>query len=477
MSFTSVNYYIFLICSYAIFNIISRRWRNKFLLLASIFFYLSFDPRYLLFLLVTILVSYSCAHVITTLPKQRVRKAALVAAIFVELLMLGLTKYWNPLAQSTKWFSPINILIPLGISFYTFQSIGYLTDVYRGTIKLESNFIRYALFLGFFPHLLAGPIEPAKHFLPQIQDFKNVHLSTTAAGIFLIVTGLMKKLIIADRLKPIVDIIFNNPQDQKGLSVALGAILARFQIYNDFSGYTDIAIGSALLFGINLTKNFNRPFFSASISEYWRRWHISLSIWIRDYIFYPLLATKVSQLGVNFLIMFTFLALGLWHGGTMNFILYGAIQGLFVITDYQTKKMRLHFYQITRLDMWPKTLKSICIFNTFFFLVVPPTILFRSQDTATSWILYKNLISSAWSLNSINFIFKSPYLVQCLSIGLVAIILYEFFDWIHSENMDIANFLLKKSIWLFGFVMLTFLAFIIVFGNPESRSQFIYMQF
>ncbi|MFA6236999.1 MAG: MBOAT family O-acyltransferase [Bacteriovorax sp.] len=408
---------------------------------------------------------------------EKRKKVALYFALFTELMLLGLTKYWNPLAQSTGIFSPINILIPLGISFYTFQSVGYIFDVYRGKLQVELNFPRYALFLSFFPHLLAGPIEPAQHFLPQIQKSKSFEARSLAFGIILILAGLFKKLVIADRLGPIVNLVFDNPKEHFGLGIAFATLLARYQIYCDFSGYTDIAIGSAMMFGFKLTENFNRPFFSSSISEYWRRWHMSLSTWIRNYIFYPLIISSASRLGFSGLIIVTFLALGLWHGGSINFLLYGLLQGVFIVIDAKTKNLRSHFYQKSGLNRYPRLLNSLCIFITFFFIIVPPTLFFRSTHFDTSVILIKNLASHTWSFTDLTFIFRNSYLTQNLLIAGCSIVLLEFADWIQKAKYNVAEYIWSKPIWIFCTIMILCLILILIFGKLETNSSFIYTQF
>lgn len=477
MSFTSSIYYLFLAFSVLLYFGVPLKWRPYLLLISSYVFYLSFNPRYIAFILTTTLVSYFSARVINAGASEKSKKAALFFALFTELMLLGLTKYWNPLAQATGIFSPLNILIPLGISFYTFQSIGYIFDVYRGKIKAELNFARYALFLSFFPHLLAGPIEPAQHFLPQIQQPKPFESKAVAFGIMLILTGLFKKLVIADRLGPIVNLVFEYPKEHFGLGIAFTTLLARYQIYCDFSGYTDIAIGSAIMFGFKLTENFNRPFFAGSISEYWRRWHMSLSTWIKNYIFYPLITSPASRLGFSGLIILTFLVLGLWHGGTINFLIYGLLQGIFIVIDAKTKIFRHYFYQRSGLNRYPRLLSTVCISVTFFFIIVPPTLFFRSTQFSASVILIKNLMAQSWSLADLNFISRSNYLLQNLLIGGVAIIIFELVDWIQKTKFNIAEYLWSKHIWIFCTTMILFLLLIILFGKIESNSGFIYTQF
>lgn len=477
MSFTSLSYYYFLAIALTLFLLIPGKWRSLFLIAASFFFYLSFNPYYITFILVTIIVSYTAARIIESSEKQWQKKAAVVFSVFLELTLLFLTKYWNPIAESTHLLRPLQILVPLGISFYSFQSIGYVVDVYRKLIPAEKNPVRYTLFVSFFPHLLAGPIEPAQHFLPQLKEEKDITRKMIFAGILLILAGLCKKLVIADHLGAYVDLVFKHPENYKGFSVALAAFFARYQIYCDFSGYTDIALGSALMFGYKLTPNFNRPFFSQNITEYWNRWHISLSQWIKKYIFYPLLATPATVLGARGLAVITFFVLGLWHGGTANYLLYGLLQGLFIAVDSTTKKWRTRFYQQSGISRHPRLLKAFGILLTFFLIVVPPTLFFRAPDLKTSLLLFQNAASYAWSFSDIAHIAQSAYLTHSLGIAIPALIIFEILDWIQKEKFNLSEYFSSRSIFLFVILVLLILGVIVVFGRFDAGSDFIYTRF
>lgn len=474
MSFTSVYYYLFLMITAIVYFQMPVRFRTYVLLTASYFFYISYEPRAIFFILTTTIISYTSAMVIFRCNSQRVRLAALTFALGTEILLLSMTKYWNPIAQATGWLRPLDILVPLGISFYTFQTIGYLFDVYRKRITAEYNFWRYALFLSFFPHLLAGPIEPSQHFLPQLQRHTQFEKKALALGILLLFIGLFKKMVIAEHLAPIVNLIFDEPDKHLGLAVALGLFLARYQIYSDFSGYTDIALGSARILGFQLSPNFNNPFFSSSISEYWRRWHMSLGNWIRQYIFYPLVSTPFSRIGVHGLILLTFFVLGLWHGGTINFIIYGLWHGIFVILDVKTKNLRLRFYEFIRLSQHPKLLQTIAVLMTFFLIVVPPTLFFRSLSLNNSLILIQNMFSTQWQLSDLQFINSSLMLSYHLKVALIAIAGLELSHWWHTKKQfEFSNWSLRK---LYGCSLLLALA-IVLFGYFVNDSKFIYMQF
>jgi len=476
MSFISLSYYLFLGLSLAIYLNSPKNWRTPVLVCTSFLFYLSFNAFYIGFIVNTVVVSYLAARIIDSEKPDWAKKAALLFSILIELSLLFITKYWNPLAASTNLLNPINILIPLGISFYSFQSIGYVVDVYRGKIKAEKDLGKYSLFVTFFPHLLAGPIEPAHHFIPQLYKSIEVNKKMLCTGALLILAGLFKKLVVADNLRPLVDLVFDNPGDYKGAPVAFAVLLAKYQIYADFSGYTDIALGSALLFGFELVPNFNRPFFSKNITEYRNRWHMSLSAWIKNYIFYPLLSTPATILGAKGLAILTFLILGLWHGGTYNFLIYGFIQGLLIAIDSSTKKTRLNFYKTSGLDRYPEFLNAFSILFTFFVLVVPPTLFFRAADFTTATKLVHNM-NAGWSLEQFHFIFNSEILSHGLLTAILGIIAFEFIDWVQKTKFSLTDYICQRSMFFFCVVVFFFLIIILMFGKFESGSSFIYTQF
>jgi alginate O-acetyltransferase complex protein AlgI len=475
MPFTSPLYYAFLLLTAVVAFQSPKRHRATILLFASYVFYCSYDPRFLVFILTTTMVGYAAARFMETQRAERKRALALTLAIAVELALLGFTKYWNPLATATGWFSTLAILVPLGISFYTFQSIGYLVDVHRRTIAVEKNPARYALFLSFFPHLLAGPIEPARNFLPQLQVEPPFEAKRAWFGVMLIAVGLFKKFVIADRVAPVVALVFDNAAQHGGLGSALGVVLARYQIYADFSGYTDIALGSAQILGYQLSPNFRRPFFADSISEYWRRWHISLSQWIRDYVFFPLATSPLRRLGVPGLLVITFVILGLWHGASLNFVLYGLWQGVFVGIDVATKRTRTRFYERSGLSRFPKFLGAICILATFFLLVVPPTLFFRSPTFSTSLSLLHEL-AKPWRWSDLSFVMGSAFLKGSLGIAGAGIVGLEFMDWLQ-EKSDLQEYLWHRSRWYFAAAVGGLFAVTLLFGIFAENVPFIYLRF
>lgn len=475
MGFNSLSYYVFLIICVTLFYFVPYKKRNFLLLIASYIFYCSFDYRYSIFILITTLSSFYLAQTIEKSRNKQFRFFLLSISLLVEFSMLFSTKYFNQLSNFTGLNLTIDIITPLGISFYTFQTIGYMFDVYRKNIKAESSFLNYATFLCFFPHLLAGPIEPSPSFLSQLKTHKVFSKHLLYSGILLILLGLFKKLVIADRLNSITKLVFTKPQEYSSGVLIFTAFLARYQIYCDFSGYTDIALGSAQLFGIQLMQNFRRPFFSTTITEYWQRWHISLTKWIQNYLFFPMASTRLNVFGTKGLILITFLFLGLWHGGTFNFILYGLLNALLVILELSTRTFRNCFYTNTGID--PKSnFISILGVTTTFSCVALLTILFYSSNIMASLEYYQSIFSNTVATKGLSALFQSQFLLSSAIIGLIGIVLFEFFDWKNEKKEFYKNLIFQKKIK--GFLFATCMILLILFfGYFETNTQFIYFNY
>ena len=327
MLFNSVAFAIFLPIVFILYWILANKGhkiQNLLLLAASLYFYASWDWRFLLLLITSIILGYFSGALINNSVNERQRKFWLWTSILFNLGFLGFFKYFNFFAESfsdalgllgiNAGVSTLNIILPVGISFYTFHGLSYIIDIYNRKIQPERNFINYSLFVSYFPLLVAGPIERATHLLPQIDKARAFDYSNAANGLRQILWGLFKKIVIADNCAQYANIIFNNHQDHSGSTLLIGALLFTFQIYGDFSGYSDIALGVSRLFGIELLRNFAYPYFSRDIAEFWRRWHISLSSWFRDYVYIPL---GGSRGGIWMKIRNTFaifLLSGFWHG-------------------------------------------------------------------------------------------------------------------------------------------------------------------
>jgi alginate O-acetyltransferase complex protein AlgI len=347
MLFNSYQYLIFFSIVTGLYFLFPHVLRNSWLLCASYFFYMSWEPRYALLILGSTVVAYSIAILLATVQSPRKRLLLLLISVVSNLGALLIFKYFGFLVRSieisgmllgqTLHLPVLDLLLPVGISFYTFQTLSYTIDVYLKKIECERKFINFALYASFFPQLLAGPISRAENLLPQFRENHIFDSARVADGLKLICWGLFKKMVIADRLALAVNAVYNHPNGTEGPAIVLATFLYSYQIYCDFSGYSDIAIGSANVLGFNLVNNFDRPYLSSSIGEFWRRWHISLSTWFRDYVYIPLGGgrCKRSRVIINLLIVF-FLS-GLWHGADFTFIVWGLVHASYLILERTLK--------------------------------------------------------------------------------------------------------------------------------------------
>lgn len=338
MLFNSFEYAVFLPIVFIIYWIFPSKCRWIFILLASYYFYMSWNIKYVFLIFFTSFISYVAAILIEKTKKVYIKKCILFGVFCICLGILFFYKYFNFVSESIAslcrlfaiQLNPIvlDLLLPVGISFYSFQTLSYVIDVYKGCVKAEHHFGYYATFISFFPQLVAGPIERTNNLLPQIKAEHKFDYERAIYGLKLMAWGYFKKIVIADSLSQFVSKIYQNPQEFSGFVFVLTMIFFSFQIYCDFSGYSDIAIGTAKLLGINLVTNFKSPYFSQSIKEFWSRWHISLSTWFKDYVYIPLGGSRVREIRHIINLIITFLISGLWHGANWTFVIWGGIHGL-----------------------------------------------------------------------------------------------------------------------------------------------------
>ena len=344
MLFNSINFAIFLPIVFLLYWFVANKklkYQNLLLLISSYFFYACWDWRFLFLLIFSTGLDYYTGIKMYDSKNNNTKKFWFWLSIAINLSFLAVFKYFNFFAISfadalsniglkvNPW--TLNVILPVGISFYTFHGLSYVIDIYKNRINAEKNFIDYSVFVSFFPLLVAGPIERATHLLPQIQKKRTFNYVTAVDGLRQILWGLFKKVVIADQCAQYANIIFNNSSDYNGSTLLLGAFLFTFQIYGDFSGYSDIALGTARLFGINLLRNFAFPYFSRDIAEFWRRWHISLSTWFRDYLYIPLGGSKGGTLIKVRNTFIIFFVSGFWHGANWTFIFWGILNALFIM--------------------------------------------------------------------------------------------------------------------------------------------------
>ena len=389
MLFNSLEFLAFLPTVFLLYWFVVKKsltLQNLLLLSASYFFYGWWSPKFLLVLIFSTLLDYVYGFFVAS-PSRRVARLFLALSIVNNLGILGLFKYYNFFVlQFQQSFAALgfhfnvhllNFILPVGISFYTFHGMSYVFDIYRGLRKPVSNFIDYAVFVCFFPLLVAGPIERANHLLPQVQAPRTFRYQQAVEGAKLVLWGLFKKAVIADSLAVMVDDIFDNYSSHGGLSLVLGAIGFSFQIYADFSGYSDIAIGTAKLFGFELLTNFRFPYFSRDIAEFWRRWHISLSSWFRDYLYVPLGGSREGKLKTVRNTFVIFLVSGFWHGASWNFIVWGGIHACGFLPLLLLHRNRRHVTDIVAQDRKLPTIKELWQMLTTFTFVTFAWIFFR----------------------------------------------------------------------------------------------------
>ena len=395
MNFNSFQFLIFYPIVAVLNFIVPRKYRWIPLLLASYYFYLSWNAELFFLILFTTAVSYASGLLIEKKPKRKL--LWMIISVVASLSVLFFFKYYNFVAGTIGGFFgadlTLQLVLPVGISFYTFQTLSYSIDVYRGNIKAEHNFFYYALFVSFFPQLVAGPIERPDNLLPQLKAEHKFNSSDLYIGAKRMLAGFFKKIVVADTAAVYVNAVYNNPGETKGLAIIIATVLFAVQIYCDFSGYTDIAIGCARIMGYRLMQNFDRPYSAQNIRDFWARWHISLSSWFKDYLYIPLGGNKKGYARQLVNLFIVFMVSGLWHGAEWTFILWGLLHGIYRVVGELTYKKREQLYKSMGVD----TSKPIVrMFRTgiTFVLVCFAWIFFRANNTKELLLILKKLFTS-----------------------------------------------------------------------------------
>ena len=455
------------------------KWQNLLLLVASYYFYACWDYRFLLLLIFSTALDFFSGLRIQSAATERARKAWLYASIGINLGFLAVFKYYNFFVTSlVEAFEHLGlhvnvwtfkILLPVGISFYTFHGISYVIDVYKRRVLPTTTVLDYSLFVSYFPLLVAGPIERASHLLPQVQKERKFNYTQSVEGCRLILWGMFKKVVIADSLAGTVDAIFNNYQHENGVTLIIGAIAFSFQIYGDFSGYSDIALGTAKLFGFELLSNFKFPYFSRDVAEFWRRWHISLSSWFRDYLYIPLGGSKNGKFKAIRNTFIIFLVSGFWHGASWNFIAWGFIHACGFLPLLILNRNRKHVTDVVAQDRKLPNLKELWQMTTTFAFVTFAWVFFRA-DTISDATGYLMQIFRSEFFG----VYIGKYFYQII-VPVIFIILLIVLDWKNRLNeRDIRVLKAKNSFWIHSILLLIVL---IHFFKGESNLGFIYFQF
>ena len=483
MLFTSTHYLLFLPVVVLVYYFLPHRFRWVLLLAASFYFYACWSVRMLFWLILVILLSYLAGLLISvegrcTNQKQSEHRWGIVLGAATLIMILFLCKYLNFLLDQIETLSGIfgtdlhlprlEWITPVGISFFTFQALGYLFDVYRGKTKPVRHFGKYALFISFFPHLGEGPIDRSDNLLPQIEERHTFDYIAARRSLALIFFGVFKKVVVADRLAVLVDTVFGSVSAYRGLSCWVAALFYSFQIYCDFSGYTDIALGSAGLLGFYLVPNFNTPYLATSIADFWRRWHMSLSRWFRDYLYIPLGGSRVSPRRWALNILVVFLISGIWHGANWTFILWGVMHGLFqIVGKYKSKLVRKLLPNETPI------VRIVRILITFF-LVTLLWSLFRSASIREYWIFLQGLFSFSPGQDLLSLGMGRNELLLSFAMILLIVVL-DLID-AHFGLLDIVE---RQPLPLRWTLYLLVLFACILFGRYGSLTEdsFIYFQF
>ena len=492
MLFNSTEFLIFfpVVVSLYFLTPFNRRW--LILLLASYYFYASWKPAYTLILVISTLIDYCCGRAMGRYSDEQKekRKPILYISLLTNLATLGLFKYYNFFNESARDLaSALNmtyampafeLLLPMGISFYTFQTMSYSIDVYHGRIKPEKHLGIFALFVTFFPQLVAGPIERAGNLIDQLKQYHSFSYDRTVAGLRRMGWGFFKKIMIADNLALMVNQVYNNPTDYEGITLILATVFFAFQIYCDFSGYSDIAIGSAQVMGFRLMENFRRPYFSKSISEFWSRWHISLSSWFRDYRYMPLGGNRVVKWRWYYNLFITFLVSGLWHGANWTFVVWGALHGFYLVFAIVTAKQRNALASAIGLTSNPSLYKGVQVLSVFG-LVCFSWIFFRANSIGDAFYIIRSSfaglgnVSQLFSAVDLNHILFMDQGFKVFAVSVVSILIMETVHLIQRHG-SVSLLIGSRPAWIRWGVYYIAIIAVLLFGQ-FGHQEFIYFQF
>lgn len=487
MSFASIEFFLFLPLVFTIYYLHrGKAWQNTVLVVASYIFYARWDYRFCLLMLASSLVDYAAGLMIQSTQAPPRRKAVLIIALSGNLVILGFFKYFNFFVDSLiigmsalgidANTLTLQIILPVGISFYTFQTMSYTIDIYRGSFQPQRNLIDYLAFVSFFPQLVAGPIERAANLLPQFRSARAFSYPAAVEGCQLILWGLAKKMILADNLGGIVNTLYASPQHATGGSLALATVCFAFQIYCDFSAYSDIAAGVASLFGIRLMRNFAYPYFSQSLAEFWRRWHISLSTWLRDYIYIPLGGSRAGPSRTARNLLLTFIISGIWHGAAWKFIAWGALHGLYLVGGLACRNslgiVKKSSAATVDANQPPNRLVTGLRIVRTFLLVCIGWVLFRADNLGEAMTIYQRMASSVFGLGFYQDILQ---IIRQHAAIFALLLLAGILEWKHRDRWNPLPIPQRSTLSRWATYTLVFWA-ILYFGTRRT-AEFIYFQF
>lgn len=481
MLFNSLEFLVFFPVVLLLYYLLPHRFRWLLLLVASYYFYMSWNPSYILLIVVSTLIDYGAGRQMSKLETKAERRPWLYLSLLSNLGILMTFKYFNFFSGAITDLIQASVnpgyegvvhqlILPMGISFYTFQTMSYSIDIYHGHIKAEKNLGIFALFVSFFPQLVAGPIERAQNLLGQFKVKVDFSYENMASGLRQAAWGMFKKVVIADRLAVMVDHVYNNPTEFEGVSLMLATFFFAFQIFCDFSGYSDIAIGTARMLGIDLMENFRAPYYSKSVGEFWRRWHISLSTWFRDYVYIPLGGNRVVKWRWYYNLFITFLISGLWHGANWTFIIWGGLHGMYMVFESLVKYPRLG-------PRWQDPFKATWVFV----LVCIGWVFFRANSLPDALYILQHSLTGVGK--SIALIQADPVKHLFLGQGTDALLLSFLFlgmmEVVHlfQRSRGFNYFFGDHPVLIrWGFYTIL-IASMVLFGVYHNQSEFIYFQF
>lgn len=481
MLFSTAAFAVFMTVVFLTYWLMPHKYRWIVILAANAWFYISYDVKYLTVLLVTMVASYICGILIEKQDVSGKKKTIMITGVVVTLSLLLVFKYLNfalytvakvlnkfaiPMQETT-----LKLIMPVGISFYTFMAIGYIVDVYKGKTEAVRHFGKYAIFVSFFPNISSGPIERAAHFIPQIDKEKSFDYDSVVYGARLLLLGLIKKIVIADMMTKYVDEVFNKVPEHHGICFAWATLLYTFQIYCDFSGYSDMAIGVARMLGFDLIVNFRQPYLASSIKEFWGRWHISLSTWFRDYVYIPLGGNRCSRSRRDLNLLITFLLSGLWHGASWTFVLWGGIHGVCQIIENRVKEA-IGLTREKEKDLG-KGIKLLLTILTFC-IVSYAWMFFRANSISEALYIVRSMFTDFSISGAMEQMTMSGKSVLKTTIAIVLLIIYDNF----SERKDLlAEMNRLKAPLRWAVYIVSAIVVIALKVNNQFAQEFIYFKF
>lgn len=493
MIFNSFDFLVFFVIVTGLYFVLPHAFRWAMLLIASCIFYMYFIPWYILILFFTIIIDYFAGILIENAPPGK-KKRYLVASLIANIGVLFFFKYFNFFADNVNsiahvlgWnydISFLKIVLPIGLSFHTFQAMSYTIEVYRGNQAAERHFGIYSLYVMYYPQLVAGPIERPQNLLHQFHTPYKFSYEKVSSGLKQMLWGFFKKVVIADRLAEYVNPVYNSPHDYQGITILIATIFFAIQIFCDFSGYSDIALGASRIMGIELMQNFKSPYLSKSISEFWSRWHISLSTWFKDYLYIPLGGNRVSQLRNYMNLLIVFLVSGLWHGANWTYVIWGGLHGCYLVGERMIGVGSKNKVAVSRRSKFVIALRILFVF----ILTCIAWIFFRAKDVSTGVYILKEAVMGI--PHYISNLAKPGYLwLEPLMFNknvnyewfnfLIIILCFLILFWSHRKELEtmIVNHINRKNLFVRWSFFLVLISSILVLGVFHNSSEFIYFQF